>query len=179
MDNFNELITDLIALGAISLHIIIFSGIVFYFTGYKKQVVSIVGKWGIPTAFLLSLSAMLGSLYYSEIVKLEPCTLCWYQRIFSYPSVLILGFALWKNKKDAIAYSTVLSVIGWFFALYHVFIQFNTDIDSVLCPPNATVSCESIDFLAFGYVTMPVMSLTIFTAVILLLRLASKYEKEN
>ena len=50
MDNFNELLTNLIALGAIALHIAIFSGIVFYFTGYKKQVISIVGKWGVPAA---------------------------------------------------------------------------------------------------------------------------------
>ncbi len=38
-----------------------------------------------------------GSLYFSEIMKFEPCVLCWYQRIFMYPFVLWLGIAVVKK----------------------------------------------------------------------------------
>ncbi|MBI3559387.1 disulfide bond formation protein B, partial [Candidatus Gottesmanbacteria bacterium] len=33
--------------------------------------------------------ATAGSLYFSEIARLTPCVLCWYQRILMYPLVLI------------------------------------------------------------------------------------------
>ena len=32
-----------------------------------------------------------------EIMKFEPCVLCWYQRIFMYPFVLWLGIAVVKR----------------------------------------------------------------------------------
>ena len=44
-----------------------------------------------------SFIATLGSLYFSEIMKFEPCVLCWYQRIFMYPFVLWLGIAVVKK----------------------------------------------------------------------------------
>ena len=40
-------------------------------------------------AFLVSLVATLGSLFFSEIMHFIPCSLCWYQRIFMYPLVLL------------------------------------------------------------------------------------------
>jgi len=37
------------------------------------------------TAWLVSVVATLGSLYFSEISGFIPCELCWYQRILMYP----------------------------------------------------------------------------------------------
>ncbi|MFQ5409937.1 MAG: disulfide bond formation protein B, partial [Anaerolineales bacterium] len=37
----------------------------------------------------VALSAMLGSLYFSEVAGFVPCKLCWYQRILMYPLTLI------------------------------------------------------------------------------------------
>lgn len=48
----------------------------------KKQEYALFAAWG------ASFIATLGSLYFSEIMKFEPCVLCWYQRIFMYPFVL-------------------------------------------------------------------------------------------
>ena len=60
----------------------------------------------------VSFTAMLGSLYFSEIQLYEPCKLCWYQRILMYPLVLILGIAyIQKNAKIAIT-TLAFSVIG-------------------------------------------------------------------
>ncbi len=42
----------------------------------KKQEYALFTAWG------ASFIATLGSLYFSEIMKFEPCVLCWYQRIF-------------------------------------------------------------------------------------------------
>ena len=40
-------------------------------------------------SFLIALTGLLGSLFFSEIAKYDPCNLCWYQRIFMYPLVII------------------------------------------------------------------------------------------
>ena len=47
-------------------------------------------QYGAYLAFVTALTAMLGSLYYSEMAGFVPCTLCWYQRIFMYPLAVIL-----------------------------------------------------------------------------------------
>lgn len=57
----------------------------------KKQEYALLTAWG------ASFIATLGSLYFSEIMKFEPCVLCWYQRIFMYPFVLWLGIAVAKK----------------------------------------------------------------------------------
>ena len=39
--------------------------------------------------FLIASIASLGSLFFSEVMKFVPCSMCWYQRIFMYPLVFI------------------------------------------------------------------------------------------
>ena len=51
----------------------------------KKNQIMLYFSW------VVALIATLGSLYFSEIKQFIPCELCWYQRIFMYPLVLILG----------------------------------------------------------------------------------------
>ena len=43
---------------------------------------------------MVALVATAESLYFSELRGFIPCTLCWYQRILTYPLVLLLGIAL-------------------------------------------------------------------------------------
>ncbi len=38
-------------------------------------------------AWIVALVAMAGSLFFSEVMELPPCVLCWYQRIAMYPLV--------------------------------------------------------------------------------------------
>lgn len=47
----------------------------------------------IASGAIIALIAMIGSLYASEGLGFYPCELCWYQRIFMYPLVIILGIA--------------------------------------------------------------------------------------
>ena len=48
-------------------------------------------------AWVVSLIATLGSLYFSEIRHFNPCVLCWFQRICMYPLVVILLVGFWKR----------------------------------------------------------------------------------
>ena len=73
--------------------------------------------------WVVSLTATLGSLYFSEIRGYEPCTLCWYQRILMYPIVLISTIAyIQKNAKIALT-TAVFSTIGAATSLYHYSLQ--------------------------------------------------------
>lgn len=169
-----DAVTQIIALGTVGLQITIIIGVLLYV--FKKDaVLRYIGKRGMVYAYILSLFAMIGSLYYSEVMRLEPCVLCWYQRIPMYANVFILGFALYKKDIAGRAYAHMFAVIGIILALYHVWIQ-NAASESVTCSLAGGVSCSESYFTAFGYVTIPVISLTTFVAVCSLLWLSKKYE---
>ncbi|GIW65254.1 MAG: hypothetical protein KatS3mg093_233 [Candidatus Parcubacteria bacterium] len=82
-------------------------------------------------AFIIATSATLGSLLYFEVFKIQPCLLCWYQRILMYPQFLILGLALWHKDKNIKKYIILLSSIGILIALYHNIIQINSDLNTI------------------------------------------------
>jgi Disulfide bond formation protein DsbB len=51
----------------------------------KGRLVRFVADYGVALAFCIVVAATGLSLFYSEILGFEPCTLCWVQRIFLYP----------------------------------------------------------------------------------------------
>ena len=59
--------------------------IVLAVMGRLEPVRSALGLGALWLAFAVALTATAGSLYFSEVAGLEPCTLCWYQRIAMYP----------------------------------------------------------------------------------------------
>lgn len=111
-----------------------------------------------------SLVATLGSLYFSEIQLYEPCKFCWFQRIFMYPLVLILGIAyIQRNVKIAVT-SAVFSVIGACTALYHYGIQKVPYLhdNAASC---GRVPCTGQYINWFGFVTIPFLSLAAFLII--------------
>jgi len=119
-------------------------------------------------AFLTALAATLGSLYFSEIAGLDPCKLCWFQRIFMYPQAVILAIAFWKRDDLVKKYILPLSGIGILFSAYHIYIQqFNVP---TMCSVGGP-SCEVPDFVQYGYISPPVMALTAFAVLITLFAL--------
>ncbi|MAG07635.1 disulfide bond formation protein B [Candidatus Pacearchaeota archaeon] len=116
-------------------------------------------------AFLTVLGGTLASLFYSEIIDYAACELCWFQRALIYPQVIILGIALWKKQKDIFDYVIALNIIGSLIALYQYYLQrFNV---STNCG-SGDISCSSVYILEFGYITIPMMALTLFVAVSIL-----------
>lgn len=64
------------------------------------------------TGWVIALVATLGSLYFSEVQQYPPCELCWVQRIFMYPLVLILLVGTLLKDTKVFIYSIVFSSIG-------------------------------------------------------------------
>ena len=135
-----------------------------------------LGKHALWCAFLISLAATLGSLYFSEILKYTPCVLCWYQRIFIYPQVFLFGVALWKKEKTRIwAYSGVLSVVGAIIAVFQYYIQVvPKPLVTIPCSLAGSASCTETFVTYFGYITIPIMALTAFLSLLILSRLAKR-----
>ncbi|KAB7650285.1 MULTISPECIES: disulfide formation protein C [Bacillus] len=129
-------------------------------------------------AWCVSFISTLGSLYFSEIMKFIPCTLCWYQRIFMYPLVLLLGVAVIKKDYSISRYSLIFGIIGSCFSLYHYLIQ------KIVFFSERAVSCgrvpctgEYINWL--GFITIPFLALigfiTISICSLILLRISKEY----
>jgi disulfide bond formation protein DsbB len=122
-------------------------------------------------SWILATVGMLGSLFFSEVMELQPCVLCWYQRIFMYPLVVILLLGLYPYDKGVIRYSLPLAVIGCGFAIYH-YLVYSGYIPEGLQPCGEGPSCADINLELFGFITIPMLSILSYTAIILLLSLA-------
>lgn len=128
-------------------------------------------------AFIVALTATLGSLFYSEVMQYTPCNLCWWQRIFMYPQVILLGLAAWKKNNSIVDYSIVLSAIGAGIAAFHYYGQM---IDSGILSCSTlgqTASCATLHVLEYGYVTIPLMSFSAFSLIALLMISKKLYNK--
>lgn len=130
--------------------------------------VQFIKKNALYLAWAGALTAMLGSLYFSEVMDFPPCVLCWYQRIAMYPLVIILGFAIYKKSRDMLLPAFVLSGIGWLIGLYHNLLYYNI-LPEAAAPCVAGVSCTTKFIEWFGFVTIPFLALAGFTAILVLL----------
>lgn len=161
-----EIIKGLLVNLVVLSHIALVLGVISVTTGLmKNEITSFLRRNGFVCAFIVSIVAMLGSLFYSEIVGYEPCKLCWYQRILMYPQVLLLGFAIYRKEKKIYPYSMLMVCIGAFIAFYHYLLQLGI-APSVGC--NAigySVDCSKLFILSYGYLTIPLMALTAFVLV--------------
>ena len=107
----------------------------------------------------------LGSLFFSEIMELAPCALCWYQRIFMFPLVIILLVGLFPFDKSIIRYALPLAIIGWGFAFYH-YLLYSGIIPESIQPCSQGVSCSETYLDLFGFLTIPMLSLISFSIII-------------
>ena len=124
-------------------------------------------KYALLVAWSQALVAMVGSLFFSIIMTLPPCDLCWYQRIAMYPLILIIGIGIVK-KVEFLIYALPLAIIGWIIAFYHNLLYYNILPESV-APCTSGVSCTTKYVSYFGFVTIPLMSLVAFTIIIVCL----------
>lgn len=112
-----------------------------------------------------ALVAVLGSLFYSEIIGYVPCELCWIQRIFMYPLVIIYGVAMLKNNIKIALPGLLLSGIGFFVSLYHYLIQkLPTLQDLGSSCSNVPCNLEYVNY--FGFITIPFLAGFAFIVII-------------
>ena len=105
--------------------------------GTRARLSVFVHKYILELLFWAVLSAVVGSLIYSQIVGFPPCDLCWWQRIFMYPQVIILLVAMRRKDKGIIDYLMPLSIIGAIISLYQSFVQWGFGGSLFACTASA------------------------------------------
>lgn len=134
----------------------------------SKSTASSLQNYSLYFAWIVSVIASLGSLYFSEIKEFIPCELCWYQRIFMYPLAIILGIAAFYNEKNLKKYILLLSVIGGLISLYHYFVQKIPGFASIKpCVQGVPCNVQYINW--FGFITIPFLAFIAFTIITVLM----------
>jgi disulfide bond formation protein DsbB len=111
--------------------------------------------------------ATAGSLYFSEVLGLYPCELCWIQRVAMYPLVVVLGVAAYEDRIGVRRTALPLAVGGGAVAAYHSYLQSR---------PAATCSsggCGSVQYELLGLLSIPNLSLLAFSLIAAGLALAT------
>jgi disulfide bond formation protein DsbB len=115
-------------------------------------------------AWLIALVATVGSLFFSEVMQLPPCVLCWYQRIAMYPLVLTIGAGIIMRDVRMKFYALPLALAGLVISIYHNLLYYGILPESIT-PCTQGVSCTSRQIEWLGFITIPLMALTAFVAV--------------
>lgn len=118
--------------------------------------------------WLIATISTFGSLFFSEIMELTPCVLCWYQRIFMFPLPIILFIGLFPVDKQVVRYALPVAIIGLLFTVYHCLLFFGV-IPESLQPCSQGVSCKDANMVLFDFLPIPLLSLASFLAITILL----------
>lgn len=148
--------------------VVALSLVISYFNPKGKtifhKIIRLLSDNFVAIILLFTAAGTAGSLFLSEIAGYPPCNLCWYQRVFMYPQVVIAGIALLTNDTKIRKYILPLSIIGLLIALYHYVLQLYPEV--IPCGDSA-VSCSAKQLTMYGFITIPVMSAIAFTLIIL------------
>lgn len=121
-------------------------------------------------AFLIAAVATAGSLYFSEVANYYPCRLCWLQRICMYPLTAVLFVAALRRDRSARWYVLPLAGAGACISAYHYVIEWRPSLEAGSCGIGPE-SCTTIWFREFGFVTLSLMALCGFVAILVLTNL--------
>ena len=165
-------VNNILAILTFGSQIFILLGIIqllFFRKNISNPVISFFSRNGLFFALIIAVAATAGSLFYSEIAGYEPCKLCWFQRIFMYPLVILIGLAFIKKDLKFVMYPSVLAGIGAAISLYHNYVYYG-GISLFPCDPfDLETSCTKVLVMEFGYITIPLMALTAFLLILLFL----------
>ena len=135
-------------------------------------------KYILYICFVIALTAMGGSLFFSNVLNFPPCVLCWYQRILMYPLVIIFPVAILYNDLKVYRYVLPMTIIGGLISIYHNLLYFKILPESV-SPCQSGISCTTHYIAYFGFITIPLLSLIAFISVISLMFVYKKSHADS
>ena len=174
MQSLLPIINKAVALGVVMSQFFVLLVIVLILTKRKFKLLDFISKYILHIVFLISLSGVAISLFYSDVIGFAPCILCWIQRIFMYPLVPLFAMAIWKKQRNIFDYGILLAVLGFLVAIYHNIIYY-FNISGAPCGASG-ISCVQHFVAQFGgFVSIPMMSLTGFLLILTCLVSAKIY----
>lgn len=175
MNEFVEIVNKVLSLGTIFLQIVIvlIALNLILFRKFNNSFLLFFKKYTFFFGFIVAFGAVAISLFYSDVVGYPPCELCWIQRIFLYPQLILFSMELYKRERSIIDFSIVFAILGSLTSIYHIYVE-NGGTKGLSCavvdPTNVNqVSCAIQYIYEFGYVTMPIMALTLSLFIIVIL----------
>ena len=115
-------------------------------------------------AWLIATLATLGALFMGEVMGLAPCVLCWYQRIFMFPLVLVLAAGLFPFDPKIVRYALPLAIAGLLVAVFHLLLVAGY-IPENMTPCRQGIPCSTVQIEWFGFVTIPFLSAVAFLTI--------------
>ena len=115
-------------------------------------------------AWIIALVASVGSLFFSEVMELPPCVLCWYQRIAMYPLVFVIGTGIVLRDARLKIYALPLCLVGLAISVYHNLLYYGIIPESIT-PCTEGISCTSRQIEWLGFITIPLMALAAFVGI--------------
>lgn len=172
MPAYLDTVNKILSVGTIFLQIIILSIFItlIFFRNRDNPFLLFFKKYTFLFGFLGALGAFALSIFYSDFVGFPACELCWIQRIFLYPQLILFGMELYKRDRSIVDFSIVFAILGSITSIYHIYVEAG-GTKGLACadPSNGGISCAVRYIYEFGYVTMPIMCLTISLFIIILL----------
>ena len=129
-------------------------------------------------AWIINIVSLAGSLYFSNVMMLPPCVLCWFQRICIFPMSFILAVGFLKKDKNVLWYALPLVCIGWVISLYHNLLYYKI-IQEAISMCTSGVSCTSKQIEYFGFITIPLMAYTSLTLTLICLIIFYRNSKKE
>jgi disulfide bond formation protein DsbB len=114
--------------------------------------------------WLVATAATLGALFFSEVMQLPPCALCWYQRIFIFPLVLLLPMGLFPWDRKVIRYALPLLLVGSVVSLFQLLLVWGVIPESIQ-PCRQGVSCKDVQIVWLGFLSIPLLSFVAFAVM--------------
>ncbi|MGC9046560.1 MAG: disulfide bond formation protein B [Minisyncoccia bacterium] len=138
---------------------------------YWHKINNLLNKYHLLFSILVSFFALSGSLFFSYILKFQACDLCIIQRILMILIFILLLFFSLMPKKIIYLLLCLLIVLGILLSLYQYILQIFHIDSSNFCNISSlnNNSCTKIDFIKFGYITIPYMSFVGFLLIGILL----------
>jgi len=107
---------------------------------------------------------------------MEPCVLCWYQRIAMFPLVIVLGAGVFRQNLAMALPGLVLAAAGWFIAGFHTLLYWGW-INPAITPCGQGPSCKQAVLQVLGMFDLPFISWLAFTVILLALTASLRGEK--
>lgn len=146
-----------------------FSGRVFSLSYYRfMEAIGIVAA-----------ASTFGALIFQLVYDTEVCILCWWQRVWMFPILIIVPVALYYKSKISHVMVLISSALGLFFAGYHYYYHFQGFVlGNMLSLPCSTYgllpSCTNTPILIFGFITIPFMAMISFFSILVISIIAHK-----
>ncbi len=172
-----DTVTYLLALGTVGLLVVVVGALGYRIvkgTWLPEALHAHIARFGLAGAATLSGAALVISLWYSEVIGIPVCPLCWFARTMMYPLAVVLAVAAYRKDVAVVPYALALAAIGAAITGYHHLYQVGIAPSGACNFLAEGGTCATRYVFEFGFVTMPLMGFTLFCAIGLLLWVLNK-----